>query len=217
MGRARVRWTAPVIAVGLVTAIVAARSRQLRWGATDAELAAALPGDDRVPKADLVATRAIDVAAPPAAVWPWLAQLGQGRGGFYTYTSLENLAGCEMRNASRVVEEWQDLAVGDQVRLHPDLPLTVVDLEAGRAFVLQGVPGAVDSSPPFDFTWAFAVVPGEAEGASRVLVRERYGYLRWWTSLMVEPVSWVSFVMSERMLRGIRDRAQRCARTTPAA
>jgi hypothetical protein len=83
------------VAAGSAAAIVVAalRSRSLRWGATDEELNTALPGDELVPHADLTATRAVTVHAGADGVWPWIAQLGQGRGGFYSYDVLENLVG----------------------------------------------------------------------------------------------------------------------------
>ncbi|HMA26843.1 MAG TPA: hypothetical protein VKO62_04340, partial [Solirubrobacterales bacterium] len=62
---------------------------------------------------------AIEVDAPAEQVWPWLAQLGQDRGGFYSYEWLENLAGCRMRNADRIHPEWQHREIGEKVMLHP--------------------------------------------------------------------------------------------------
>jgi hypothetical protein len=137
--------------------LLAIRSWQLRWGATDEEVDAALPGDDLIPNPDLVATRAITVHAAADQVWPWIAQLGQGRGGFCSYDALENLVGCDIHSADRIVPEWQDLKVGDQVKLAPEVGLGVSVVEPGRALVLRGgVPmGAVP--PPYDFTWAFVL------------------------------------------------------------
>ena len=109
--------------------ILAIRPWQLGWGATGEERDATLAGDDLIPNPDLVATRAITVHAPPDQVWPWLAQLGQGRGGFYTYDVLENLVGCDIHSADRVVPEWQDIKVGDQVKLHPEVGLGVAVVE----------------------------------------------------------------------------------------
>lgn len=80
---------------------------------------------------DLTATRAITVRAPASGVWPWIAQLGQGRGGFYSYDFLENLAGCDVHSADRIVPEWQDVVVGDEVRLAPQATLAVACLEQG--------------------------------------------------------------------------------------
>ena len=93
------------------------RSRCLRWGATGQESGGPLPGDDLIAGPDLTATRAITVRAPASGVWPWIAQLGQGRGGFYSYDFIENLAGCDVHSADRIVPEWQDVMAGDEVSL----------------------------------------------------------------------------------------------------
>jgi len=193
--------------------VLVVRPWQLRWGATDEERDATLAGDDLIPNRDLTATRAITVHAPAERVWPWIAQLGQGRGGFYSYDALENLVGCDIHSADRIVTEWQDLKVGDQVKLHPEVGLGVAVVEPGRALVLRGgVPmGAVP--PPYDTTWAF-VVREQSDGTTRLLVRERYVYTKRWAPLLVEPVAAVAFVMSQRMLRGIRDRAEQGSRPT---
>jgi len=191
--------------------IIAVRPWQLHWGATDEELNATLAGDDLIANADLMATRAITVHAVADQVWPWIAQLGQGRGGFYSYDALENLVGCDIHSADQIVSEWQDIKVGDQINLHPEVGLGVTVVEQGRALVLRGgVPmGAVP--PPYDFTWAF-VMRDQPDGTTRLLVRERYAYTQRWARFLVEPVSMASFAMSQRMLRGIRDRAERAGR-----
>jgi hypothetical protein len=85
-----------------------------------------------------MATRAITVHTSADQVWLWIAQLGQGRGGFYSYDALENLVGCHIHSADRVVPEWQNLKVGDQVNLHPEVRLGVAVMEPGRALVLCG-------------------------------------------------------------------------------
>jgi hypothetical protein len=181
------------------------RHRLLDRGATTEERWVHLPGDDLVVGPSLSVTRAITINVRPAQVWPWIAQLGQGRGGFYSYDALENLVGCDIHSADAIVEAWQDVAVGDRFHLHPDMALSVAVVEPGRALVVRGgeAPGLAD------FTWAFVL--READGAperTRLLVRERYAPDRWWGSLVVEPVAAVSTVMSARMLRGIRDRAE---------
>lgn len=203
-----------------------ARQGALTWGATPQERRAALPGDELQPAADVVATRGIDIDAAPSDVWPWLVQMGSGRGGMYSYDVLENAVGCEMDSADDVVPQWQDLAVGDIVQLHPDLSLPVAVLEVDRALVLHGAhqddpgpvptevdPQAADAAVPYDFVWAF-VLRERPDGRTRLLVRERYAYRTPWAGPMVEPVSWVSWFMTERMLRGIKQRAERLARPT---
>jgi hypothetical protein len=173
-----------------------------RWGATDAELAKPLPGDELVPNPAYSSTRAITVDAPVAAVWPWLAQIGQDRGGFYSYEWLENLAGCEMRNADRVHPEWQHRATGDIVLLHPTTGLRVAHFEPNRAIVLEG--------------WgAFVVEPIDAN-TTRVILRSRTP--RGWTALLhALLVEIPHFLMERKMLLGLKERAARAAPRASAA
>ena len=171
-------------------------------------------GDDLITDPDLTATRAITIQAPASQVWPWIVQLGQGRAGFYSYDFLENLIGCGIHSADRVVPEWQDLKPGDQVRLAPQAGLAVAHLEAARSLVLRGGVTMGKAAPPYDFTWAF-VLNDEPDGATRLLVRERYAYTRPWARLLFEPAAAVSFMMSQKMLRGIRDRAENTAAPAP--
>ncbi|GAA4372601.1 SRPBCC family protein [Agromyces bauzanensis] len=219
--------TGVAVVAAAVGAVVLLRRASLRWGASDDELRMALPGDDLLSDPDLVATRAISIDAGPADVWPWIAQLGQNRGGFYSYDWLENLVGVEISTADRIVPDLQMQAVGDAVDLAPGVALTVAALEAERHLVLRGAV-AIDGTgagagtggagtgagAPYDFTWAFVLMP-RSDGSTRLVVRERYAYLTGWAAALVEPVEMVSFLMTERMLRGIRDRAERTAR--PAA
>jgi hypothetical protein len=147
-------------------------------------------------------------------LWPWIAQIGQGRGGFYSYDFLENLVGCDIHSAERVVPEWQSIDGGDVVRLAPEVGLTVAVVEPGRALVLRGGVSIGRTPPPYDFTWAF-VLRDQTDGSTRLVVRERYSYSRRWARLLVEPAELISFVMSQRMLRGIKERAERPVRSVP--
>ena len=207
----RSRYAAGLTIIGAAgTYILLARPRQLRWGTIDSEFDEPLPGDDLIPSPNLVATRAITVRASADHVWPWIAQLGQGRGGFYSYDFLENLVGCDIHSADRIVPEWQDADVGDEVKLHPEVALAVAALESGRSLVLRGGIPMGNTPSPFDNSWAF-VLRERPDGTTRLLVRESYAYLRPWAPLIVEPTAVLAFVMSERMLRGIRDRAERAS------
>jgi hypothetical protein len=167
----------------------------------------ALPGDDLVRNSDLTATRAVTVRAGPHEVWPWIAQLGQGRGGFYSYDFLENLVGCKMHSVDRIVPEWQSVHVGSEINLHPEVALHVAISEPGRALVLRGPVPMDGISPPYDSTWAFTLKESP-DGTTRLVVRERYGYTRWWAPCLIEPTELISFIMSQRMLRGIKARAE---------
>ena len=208
----RCRYVGGVSTIGVAAAvyILFARPRQLRWGASAQECEASLAGDDLIPSPDLTATRAITIRASAGRVWPWIAQLGQGRGGFYSYDFLENLAGCDIHSADRIVPEWQDIKIGDEIKLAPAAGLEVTALEPGRSLVLRGGVPMGNTAPPYDFTWAW-VLRDEPGGTARLLVRERYAYTRPWARFLVEPVEAVSFVMSQKMLRGIRDRAEQVA------
>lgn len=202
------RLSSLLTSITVVAAAAALRRRQLRWGATHAEITTPLAGDEVVPEPDLTATRAITIHAGADDVWPWIVQLGQGRGGFYSYDALENLVGCDIHSALEINPDWQHLDVGDAVRLAPELALNVAVAKPPRTLVLRGgvMPGTTVA--PYDFTWTFDLSPVSA-ATTRLVVRERYAYTRWWARLMVEPLTVVSFLMSRRMLHGIRDRAER--------
>ncbi len=208
-----VRWLDAVAGAAAAAAVIAIlRRRCLRWAASDEEVGAALPGDELLPHADLTATRAITVRTRPDGVWPWIVQLGQGRGGFYSYDLLENLAGCNIHSADRIVAQWQSINVGATVKLHPDVGLIAAIVEPRRALVLRGGVQMGKTPAPYEFTWAF-VLRDQANGTTRLVVRERYRYARRWATLIVEPTQLISLVMSWRMLRGIKERAERPAAT----
>jgi hypothetical protein len=196
------------------------RSRHNHWGATAEEVTRSLPGDELVATPLLGYTRAVTIRAPAAAVRPWLVQIGQGRGGLYSYEGLENLAGCRIHNADRILPEFQDLRVGDLIRLGPPgYPcFRVCSLEPERSLVLVAADPkteqAADLEPrPKGFsaaTWQFSLEEC-ADGTTRLLTRQRLAYspdlkLMW---RLVEPVD---FVMGRKMLLGIKERAEAAAR-----
>lgn len=190
-----------------------------RWGTTPADRAAHMPGDDLLPVPKLGYTRAITIAAPPAAVWPWLVQIGQGRGGLYSFDALENLVGCDIHSADVVLDAHQQLRLDDLVRLGPegypcfavasvDPPRTLVLLTADPA-TGRPVPAPVTADGSGGATWQWQLVPAGTE-ATRLVVRQRLTYPRWQAVLwhVLEPIA---FVMERRMLIGIRQRAERQA------
>ncbi len=101
--------------VGNVAYFGGLRARHMRWGATDAELKATLPGDELLPSPTQQVTHAITIHAVPEQVWPWIMQIGQDRSGFYSYTWAENLIGCEMPKVERIVPDWKERTVGETV------------------------------------------------------------------------------------------------------
>ncbi|WP_174565943.1 SRPBCC family protein [Nocardia uniformis] len=179
------------------------RNRFLYWGATAAEAAQEMPGDDLSPHPDVVATRAIAIAARPEAVWPWLVQLGPGRGGAYTYDWVENLLGLDIHSADTILPEFQEISVGDVFALSTSGPrMRVAVLEPQRALVF--------ASEDRSWVWAFGLYP--TANGTRLVSRNRislpgasaagrFGY-----RLLMEPGS---LVMERKMLLGIKERAER--------
>ncbi len=98
----------------------------LTWGARPDEVSRKLPGDELLADPDIVSTRVITIDAPPAAIWPWLVQMGSGRGGVYTYDWIENLFGLKMHSARQILPEYQEVKVGDELPLGPSRPVMQV-------------------------------------------------------------------------------------------
>ncbi len=196
------------------------RPWHLTWGATDDEVNGELPGDEFTPDPKISATHAITIDAAPGDVWPWIVQLGQHRGGFYSYRWLENLAGCRMPDVDHVVAEWQHIQPGDRVWLHPRVSLEVVEVEPERKLVLAR-------------DWSFNLRPLDGGRRTRLIVRNRgyfenpspsggaavpfdlgpVGNLLYWR-LFFEPGH---FIMERRMLLGIKRRAEELALEREAA
>ena len=208
--------TAAAAAAGYVLAV---RPRLLRWGATPQEAAGPLPGDELVPNPRLQSTRAVTITAPPSTVWPWLVQMGSGRGGMYSYDGLENMVGLNMHSADRILPEFQQLAVGDVIPLSPDGGVPVRRLDPGAVLALGGVldPGTGQVSadagrtagPRLAISWTFVLQPVGAR-STRLLSRTRYDYaplpLGIPLRVLLEPLQ---FLMERRMLLGIRARVER--------
>ena len=177
----------------------------LTWGARDDEGAAKLPGDELLPDAGLVTTRAITIDAPSEAIWPWLVQMGSGRGGAYTYDWIENLLGLNMHSASEILPQYQHLQVGDELPMGPGRPgMTVEVLDPPRTLAVR----VADQN----WVWIFALVP---EGEStRLISRNRIATAalapvgRLFYTVFMEPGS---LVMERKMLLGIKQRAERTA------
>lgn len=117
--RAIAGYALAVLALAYTTLVIAWRPWHRDWGSTADERRAPLPGDSFSSAPERAGDRAIPVDAPADSVWPWLLQLGEDRGGFYSYTSLENLFGLHIVNAERIQPEWQSLAAGDFVQAVP--------------------------------------------------------------------------------------------------
>ncbi|HXO43581.1 MAG TPA: hypothetical protein VN999_19185 [Thermoanaerobaculia bacterium] len=207
---------AALMAFALLTPFL--RNRRSHWG-VDAEIAERwYPGDDLVAAPRWSWTHGVEIDAPAAEVWRWVAQLGAGRGGFYSYQWLENIAGCEVRNAETIHPEWE-VRAGDQLVLHPDVALPIVACEPGRWFVAHATTEAAPRSAGRHWMTASWLLHLEPLGEDRCRLLSRYradssddlaSRLSFGPTL-VEPVG---FAMDRRMLLGVKERAERA--TVPA-
>lgn len=189
--------------------------RRLRWGTVGTEASDSLPGDELVPAPKWSFTLGIAIDAPPEDVWPWIAQIGQGRGGFYTYQTLENLVGCRIINTTETVPDHQQPAVGDHIFLHPTAPPMRIELvDPPNALVLFGSPAEIGADGSWGMSsWQFAVTPGQG-GGSRFLTRGRSDHTPDWKSRLAFgrfPIEAVTFVMSRKMMLEIKRLAERGA------
>lgn len=196
-----------LVTASLVTAVgIGIRHLAATWASTSDERRRTLPGDEFVGLPHAQADRAVTISAPPERVWPWLMQLGQDRGGFYSFEAIENLMGCQIEGVSTIREEWATREPSDRVHLAPEVALRVAIADAPRALVLRGdkhADGLQDADGlPEQFTWAF-VLTG-ADGGTRLHVRERYRFSRRREQLLSHLVLVVSGIMTVKMLDGIR-------------
>jgi len=177
----------------------------LTWGARPDEALRKLPGDELLADAGVVSTRAITIAAPPAAIWPWLVQMGSGRGGVYTYDWIENLFGLNMHSTRQILPQFQDVMVGDEFPLGPGRPaMRVVICDPERTFTIRFADG--------NWVWIFALFA--EDGQTRLISRNRIAATgarpaRLFSMLVMEPGS---LVMERKMLLGIKQRAEDLAR-----
>jgi hypothetical protein len=210
-----------IVAAILFLYVVGVRPWHLHWGASHLDRVAALPGDALSPRAPSHVTHAVEIAAPPEAVWPWIVQIGQDRAGFYSYTFLENLFGCQMRNTGRIVPEWQSRAAGDTVwfatpeRFGGQGRMVAAIVEPGKALVLV-TPAAwkrIEAGDEgWDPTWAFVLKPG-FDGNTRLVARLRAAaFPSPWASI-VDHIFWepAHFVMERKMLLSIKRLAENSA------
>jgi hypothetical protein len=183
------------------------RTPILTWGATDAEAAARLPGDELLEEADGIATRAISIDAPPSAVWPWIAQMGpRPRGGAYTYDRVENLLGLDMHSVDRILPEYQRPQVGDGFGYGPNqMRFALVD------------PEHVLATRSADGNWVWTFVLEDRDGQTRLISRNRFRLPRLRDRIGMLPMEPASLVMERKMLLGIKQRAERLAGILPVA
>lgn len=199
----------------------------LHWGATADEIHRSLPGDALLPRPTAQSTRAITINAPAHAIWPWLVQMGYGRGALYSYDWLENIAGRlagfkkEFHSVDRIEPDLQDLKSGDKILLGPDMPLFVRQMEPPQALVLStrdpetGGPYLKimpDDPARVAMSWAFILQQAHVS-QTRLIIRTRGDYrprglrgLPLFFMIWPEPAQ---FIMERKMMQGIKARAER--------
>ena len=232
-------------AIGTAAGITASRLARWRrtWGIEPGEAERPLPGDDVVPDSLAGETRGIVIDAPPEAIWPWLVQMGYGKAGWYSYDQLDQRG----RSATAINDAWQHLAVGDIVPTHPGGGFEVAALEPNRSLVLRSdtalvqaqaaaaeaagegldsatsgvkVSGAILSGTPQQFaaSWAFVLEPLDG-GRTRLIERFRvwFGAGSPAGRFVMPIVGFGVFVMMQRQMVGLRDRAEGRGAPAPAA
>jgi len=214
-----------IVAWTLLTALL---PRMNKWGATDAELVRSLPGDELVPQPRIETMRAITINASPAEVWPWLAQIGYKRAGWYSYDFLHRLlrvAGSvddPRASASRVIPELQDLKVGDSIKIAPQMAFDVVAIEPQRVIVLYGGVNTstgekLEPTKPMpeqylNTSWVWLLEEVDSS-STRLLVRFRQDYNPSRLNRLVYRFSseFGAFFMERRTLLGIKHRVEAMA------
>lgn len=199
----------------LAVYFLAIRPWHLRWGATDEEIKMALPGDEVKPDAGIQVTHAVTINAPASEIWKWLVQIGQGRGGFFSYDCIENMFGLEIHNVDEIKPELQNLKVGDFVRsahkgwlggrFDDKAGWFVVGLEPNRALVLRD---EIERG-----SWAFVLKPID-ENQRRLIARARGDKprnlpIKLFHLGIFEPAH---FIMERKMLLKIKELAEKKGR-----
>jgi hypothetical protein len=200
-----------VVLVAVVVAGFAVAAPAIpRWGASDAEVALALPGDELLPRPLVDWTTATTIDAPPDRVWPWIAQIGDTRGGFYSYTFIENQIGALMgsgdykviyHNADQIVPEWQNPQPGEQM-IQGILKVAEVN---PNEFLLA------DSVTPdsMGWTWVWSLQPINGGAQTRLISRSRVQPPPGPENPVMFFVFNVGgFVMMQNMMQGIQQRAE---------
>lgn len=198
------------------------RPWMLRWGATRTEAERPMAGDDLIAASIMSSTRAIEIAAPAERIWPWLAQMGQGRGGFCSYDWLENALGMDIHNVDQILPELQDPRPGGLIPFWRGAGVNVAAVAPPHLLVLAGTlvapkgeGGAAASEA--GGTWVFAVEEHPA-GTTRLVIRSRVARSApaWLAAIMMRLMELMHFIMERRMLLGIRERAERAQRAQRA-
>jgi hypothetical protein len=174
-----------------------------RWGATPSDLARVMAGDALLVNPTYSGTMGVTVNARPEHIWPWLVQIGYRRGGLYSYDWLDRLFGyLDRPSATRILPEFQNLAVGDEIPLGvgPSWPVAVI--EPSRALVLD-----MRNLGGFDWVWQFGLYTVDGN-STRLVLRSRVRTNSTWARLGTYTIEPAGFLMTRRMLLGLKQRAE---------
>lgn len=174
-----------------------------QWGATQSDLARVMAGDSLLPDQTYSGTTAVIVNARPEHIWPWLVQIGYQRGGLYSYDWLDRLFGyLDRPSATRILPDFQHLAVGDHIPLGrgPSWPVAILD--PNRALVLD-----MRNMGGLDWVWQFGLYPVD-ETRTRLVSRSRVRAQAAWARLLTHAIEPAGFLMTRRMLLGLKQRSE---------
>ena len=218
MGKSLVRAAIALLALFVLAGLTyhfLLRSWCLHWGTSRAEAHATLPGDELFPAYAGEATHAITIHASPEHVWPWLMQIGQDRSGFYSYTLLENLAGCDMPDVERLVPDWRPRTAGETVwfatpkRFGGQARMLAAIVQPQRSFAMVSAKDwrtLQSGGRAEEALWSFTLQP-QGDGTTRLIARLRGGQPPGLAARTIGRLFWepMHFIMEQKMLRTIRD------------
>jgi hypothetical protein len=204
--------TTKIVRVAVGAAVLYAARRYFRnWGTTKEECRMRLLGDELVRGPVVQTTEAVWINASAGSVWPWLVQMGQDRGGLYSYETLENFVGLGYHNADRIHPEWQGLVAGDEMRLVPKgwmglregVTMRVDEVVEEQSLVLRATP----PDQLWDTVWSFHVIP-HWEDRCRLLSRTRIRLRHPGDVLATELAGPARALLTRGILLGIKRRAE---------
>jgi hypothetical protein len=197
----------PTILTSLTLAILYSfpiRRWYRRWGTTAADLTRDMPGDADIPDHTYSTTLAVTVDARPEQIWPWLMQMGYQRGGLYSYDWLDRLFGfLDRPSANCILPQFQRLEAGDEIPIGRGGGFPVKAIDTNRCLVLGG-----EGDGQFAWVWQFGLYPLDKDRTrlvSRNSARVPKTVGSWLFMRVLEPAA---FIMTRRMLIGLKDRAE---------
>jgi len=205
-------WLALSLALALLLMARLSQPYWIHWGSTIDEQQQSMPGDEWHGQEWVTSTRSLTIRATPASIWPWLCQIGTGRGGFYSYTLLEHMLGRHTKNARSVHPEWQQIETGEVIHLDQRGGLVVWDQIPDQYLLLVATPETLKNQPITSephTTWLFFLDP-QSDGTTRLIVRSATacGMPTWLRPALGPIIGLVSLVMERKMLRSIREMAE---------